>query len=257
MGSFEDSTSGFQLLLIDPSYRAYWRQLRTRLSKWQITLEPDPQKATDFFFHNNVDIVLLGHTKNFSCLRWLDFFKYVKPSIPVIVLTDAGSEELALSVFRKDAWDYFKKPFKIEELKMSMESALGGEKKNGSSMKGKHISRAIKYISENFAAQLRLSQIAQESAMSLSCFERTFKKEMGTTYTKFLNKFRISRAAKMLEQEELSISEIAFACGFTNPYHFTRMFNRIMAVSPRTYRKSLRKAFSIPSPPIKQNRSKN
>jgi AraC-like DNA-binding protein len=251
MGSFEDSRSQYQLLLIDPDYRAYWHRLRTHLSKWQIILEPDPQKATDFFFHHNVEIVLLGHTKNFSCLRWLDFFKYVKPSIPVIVLTDAGSEEFALSVFRKDAWDYFKKPFKIEEIKMSMEAALGSKKKNGSSMKSERISRAIRYISENFPTQLRLSQIAQESAMSLSCFERTFKKEMGTTYTKFLNKFRISRAAKMLEQQELSITEIAFACGFTNPYHFTRMFNRVMAVSPRTYRKSLRKSLAIAFPPNK------
>jgi AraC-like DNA-binding protein len=257
VGSFEDSTSENQLLLIDPNYKTYWHRLRSHLSEWKIILEPDPQKATDFFFHTNVDIVLLGHAKNFSCLRWLDFFKYVKPSIPVIVLTDAGSEELALTVFRKHAWDYFKKPFKIEELKMSLESALSSKKKNGSSIKGKGISRAIKYINENFDNQLRLCQIAQESAMSLSCFERTFKKEMGTTYTKFLNKFRISRAAKMLEQEDLSISEIAFACGFTNPYHFTRMFNRIMAMPPRTYRKSIRKAFSIPFPPIKQNTSKN
>ena len=98
MGAFEDSTSEYELLLIDPSYRAYWRRLRTHLSKWQIILEPDPQKATDFFFHDDVDIVLLGHSNDFSCLDWLDFFKYNKPSIPGIVLTDTGSEVLALSV---------------------------------------------------------------------------------------------------------------------------------------------------------------
>jgi AraC-like DNA-binding protein len=236
------------ILLADPDPKPYRKGFRPYFQGWKFILEPDPQKAADFFFHHEVNLVLLGHSSQILCLDLLNFFQTLKPSVPVIVLTEEGSEELVLSVFRNGAWDYFKKPFFMEELKESITSALGSQKRSGSHQKLRGVPRAVQYISHNFATQLRLSQIARESAMSLSCFERTFKKEMGTTYTKFLNKFRISRAAKMLEQEELSVSEIAFACGFTNPYHLTRMFKRIMAVSPRTFRKSLREAFSLPSP---------
>jgi len=248
MSTGPDSESNHRLLLIDPGCRPYKQRLSLSFKEWKIIPEPDPHKATDIFFHQDIDLVLLGNGPEAPGISLLNFFKSVKPSIPIIILSDGSSEELILSSFRKGAWDFFKKPFLMRELKMSADSALSTRKRMAPRIKSGGIFRALGYITENFATRLRLSQIAQESAMSLSCFERTFKREMGTTYTKFLNKFRISRAAKMLEQEELSISQIAYACGFNNPYHFTRMFNRIMAVSPRAYRKSLQKAFFIASP---------
>ncbi len=238
------------LLLVDPGYRTYQKRLRTAFHEWQITLKPDPREATDFFFHHEVDLVLLGHSDENSCLDLLNFFKSVKPSIPVIVLTDCGSEELVVSVFRNGAWDYFRKPFSPEELKRSVEAAFRTEIDAGQP-RGKRIGKAVRYIQENFATHLRLSQIARESAMSPSSFERTFKKEMGTTYVKFLSRFRISKAAGMLEEGNLSISEVAFACGFTNPYHFCRMFKRTMQVSPRNYRKSLQRL--LPALPVRRS----
>ena len=228
------------LLLTDPNSTPYKNRLRAHFREWKITVEPDSHRATDFFFHNEVDLVLLGHAAETPCLDLLNFFKSIKPSIPVIVLAEGGSEELVLSVFRNGAWDYFKKPLPMQELKKSVESALGTKAPVDPHPRKEGISRAIRYIHENFATHLRLSQIAQESAMSLSSFERTFKKEMGTTYAKFLNKFRISKAARMLEQGDLSIGEVAFCCGFSNPYHFSRMFKRVMHISPRGYRKSFR-----------------
>jgi DNA-binding NtrC family response regulator len=199
------------ILLADPDPKPYRKGFRPYFRGWRFTLEPDPQKAADFFFHHEIDLVLLGHSSPFPCLDLLNFFQTLKPSVPVIVLTDEGSEELVLSVFRGGAWDYFRKPFRPRALKSSMETALGS--RQGAERRGKlvGISRAVRYISENFASHLRLSRIARESAMSLSSFERTFKKEMGTTYTKFLNRFRISKAAGMLEGESLSIGEVAFA----------------------------------------------
>ncbi len=228
------------VLLVDPDPKPYRRGFRPYFRGWGFELEPDPQKAADFFFHHDVSLVLLGHAAKFPCLDLLNFFQTLKPSVPVIVLADEGSEELVLSVFRGGAWDYFRKPFPPRELKSSMEAALASRRGTERSAKPGGISRAVRYISENFAAHLHLARIARESAMSLSSFERTFKKEMGTTYTKFLNRFRISKAAGMLERESPSIGEIAFACGFTNPYHFCRMFKRIQGQSPRDYRKSCR-----------------
>ncbi len=249
------------LLLVDPGYRAYQKTLLTAFKDWKITLKPDPREATNFFFHNEVNLVLLGHSAESPCLDLLNFFKSVKPSVPVIVLTDCGSEELVVSVFRNGASDYFRKPFPPEELKRSIETAFRTKKQIEKYPPGEGIFKAIRYIQENFATHLRLSQIARESAMSLSSFERTFKKEMGTTYSKFLNRFRISKAARMLQESNLSINEVAFACGFTNPYHFSRMFRRIMQVSPRNYRKSLKGLFpTLPvplPPPTRRNRSKN
>jgi len=45
---------------------------------------------------------------------------------------------------------------------------------------------------------------------------------------------------ELLNEKGLSISDIAFACGFTNQFHFTRTFKKFMVVPPVVYRKTLR-----------------
>jgi transcriptional regulator GlxA family with amidase domain len=74
--------------------------------------------------------------------------------------------------------------------------------------------------------------------MSLSCFERAFKREVGITFNKYVNSLRISKARQLLHENNKSMSEIAFACGYTNQYHFTRTFKRLMNMPPRSFRKS-------------------
>jgi AraC family transcriptional regulator len=56
----------------------------------------------------------------------------------------------------------------------------------------------------------------------------------------YLNKVRIARAIQMLEEGvEFSISEIAFACGFSNQYHFARMFRKMTKASPRDFKRAV------------------
>ena len=82
--------------------------------------------------------------------------------------------------------------------------------------------------------------MAKEAGMSVSCFERTFKKEMGITFVSYVNRLRIARAIKFLRDGRLPISDIAYACGFSNQFHFTRMFKKVMNTCPRHYRKSVK-----------------
>jgi AraC-like DNA-binding protein len=87
---------------------------------------------------------------------------------------------------------------------------------------------------------LKLTHVAREAGMSVSCLERAFKKTLSVTYSVYLNKVRIARAIQMLEEKvEFSISEIAFACGFSNQYHFARMFRKMTKVSPRDFKRAV------------------
>jgi len=183
--------------------------------------------------------VLLDHTTDVPCLELLDFFKLAKPSVPVITIVDRGSEELAVTVFRHGARDYFRKPFPLRELKNSIESALGPKASQGELRNGNPIFRSLRYIDQHFTERLRVSQAARETGMSLSSFERAFKRETGVTFSRYVNKLRISKAQKMLKDNNLSMNQIAFDCGFTNQYHFTRMFKKIMRTPPKSYRRYL------------------
>ena len=161
----------------------------------------------------------------------------LNPSIPVIVVAEKGSERLAVEAFRAGAWDYFSQPIDIKELSNSISSLLGiplqQERRYFNSL-----IKAIKFINQNYTKHLKLSEVAKISCMSVSTFERIFKKEIGITFITYVNRLRISKAINLLK-EDMSMSDIAFACGFTNQSHFCRVFKSVTGLSPREYKRSM------------------
>ena len=227
------------ILLIDADAEAYYQSLVAAARDCQVIVEKNKQKACEFFFHNNVDVVLLDHTPDAPCTELLQVLKFVAPSLPVIIMTAYGSEEFAVTVFRSGASDYLKKPIHDHKLKESIQTVLGiRERTFDRAQVGIH--KAIQYINTNYCLPLKLAHVAREAGMSVSCLERAFKKTLSVTYSVYLNKVRIARAIQMLEEGvEFSISEIAFACGFSNQYHFARMFKKMTQACPREFKKAV------------------
>jgi len=227
------------ILLIDSGAEAYYQSLVGTVRDCHVIVEKNRQKACEFFFRNNVDLVLLEHTPDAPCMDLLQVLMFVAPSLPVIIMTAYGSEELAVTVFRNGASDYLKKPIHERELRDSIQTVLGiRERSFNRAQAGIH--KAIQYINTNYCLSLKLAHVAREAGMSVSCLERAFKKTLSVTYSVYLNKVRIARAIQMLEEGvEFSISEIAFACGFSNQYHFARMFRKMTQACPREFKKAV------------------
>jgi AraC family transcriptional regulator len=91
----------------------------------------------------------------------------------------------------------------------------------------------------NIIGALSLEETAKECGMSLSCFQRAFKREIGMTFCKYVNMLRIARAKRLLHDNHRSMSQIAFDCGFSNQYHVTRTFKKLINTPPRSFRKAL------------------
>jgi YesN/AraC family two-component response regulator len=234
---------GCTILLVDAGAESYYQSLVATVRDCHIIVEKNKQKACEFFFRNEVDLVLLDHTPHDPCIDLLQVLRFVSPSLPVIAMTAYGSEELAITIFRSGARDYLKKPLNIDELAQSIEAALG--RKHGLEREPllqplDKINRAIRYINGNYCMPLKLANVAREAGMSVSCLERAFKKTLSITFSMYLNKVRIARAIQMLEKGvEFSISEIAFACGFSNQYHFARMFRKMTRTCPRAFKRAM------------------
>jgi DNA-binding NtrC family response regulator len=113
------------ILLIDPDAESYYRNLAAAIRNCRLTIEQNKHKACEFFFRNDVNLVLLDHTPDDPCTDLLQVLKFVAPSVPIIITTVHGSEELAVYMFRIGAHDYLKKPLRINELKQRVETALG------------------------------------------------------------------------------------------------------------------------------------
>ncbi|MEG3845287.1 AraC family transcriptional regulator, partial [Microcoleus sp. herbarium14] len=83
---------------------------------------------------------------------------------------------------------------------------------------------AIDYIRSNLDAQLSLENIATELNLSHYYFCVFFKQSMGISPWQYVIGQRVERAKKLLKNRELSISEVAFACGFSNQSHLNKHF---------------------------------
>jgi AraC family transcriptional regulator len=96
--------------------------------------------------------------------------------------------------------------------------------------------RVAEFIEENLEHDLTLAEIAGIAELSPFHFARAFKQATGSTPIQFLTRRRIDLAKRLLVESELPIVEVGLRAGFKNQSHFTTLFRKITAMTPKTYR---------------------
>ena len=98
----------------------------------------------------------------------------------------------------------------------------------------------ILYIDGNLTEELNLHTLAAAHNISAGYLSSLFRKETGTTLTDYVNQRRVARAAELLSTTKLQVQTVAQYSGFMDVQYFSRMFKRIVGMSPREYRSSHR-----------------
>jgi transcriptional regulator GlxA family with amidase domain len=99
-------------------------------------------------------------------------------------------------------------------------------------MRNKHLARAIQMMTETIETPVSPSMIAEEVGISARQLERLFGKYLNCSPKKYYVELRLERARRLLLQTEQSITEIAMACGFESPGHFSRVYRAAFGVTP-------------------------
>lgn len=99
---------------------------------------------------------------------------------------------------------------------------------------------AQKYIDENYAKNITVSDVADRVMLSESWFSRQFKRKTGRNFVDYLNEVRISKAAMLLKSTSRSVNDIYEAVGYKSRNHFYVQFKKFMDCSPQEYRKHLK-----------------
>ena len=97
--------------------------------------------------------------------------------------------------------------------------------------------RALEHVRANLAKPIGLSQIAEEVGSSRATVARLFEHELGHSAGEEIMRQRIDMAKRLLKNDSLSISEIAYRTGFCNPAYFTNTFRRATGLTPKSWRK--------------------
>ena len=99
---------------------------------------------------------------------------------------------------------------------------------------------AARWIEENAHEPIDLDAAAQVAGVSAFHFLRTFAAVLGVTPHQYLLRSRLRRAARLLAEESLPITDVAYDVGFGDLSNFVRTFHRAAGVSPRGFRKAAR-----------------
>ena len=90
------------------------------------------------------------------------------------------------------------------------------------------------YVKENYMNEISFLDLAKVCHISRSHLSALFKKEVGCSFPEYLVNFRIHKAAKLLKEENLRVSEVAELVGYQDVAHFSKIFKKYMGVSPKT-----------------------
>lgn len=97
--------------------------------------------------------------------------------------------------------------------------------------------RVSAFVEEHIAdADVNVGDIADAMAMSRSNLQRKMKQIMGVSPADFLKEARMKHSCHLLSATDMQVSEIAYACGFTDPKYFSRCFKTSTGKSPKEWR---------------------
>jgi AraC-like DNA-binding protein len=105
---------------------------------------------------------------------------------------------------------------------------------------GRRIDRVLNWIESELANELRVEQAAAVAHVSPAAFARFFRREVGKSFTDYVNDARCSWAALRLAQGREPIAQVAQGCGFPTLSNFGEQFKRRLGVAPRSFRKGVR-----------------
>ncbi len=98
------------------------------------------------------------------------------------------------------------------------------------------LKRLMDMIDARFNGSLTVAELAQEAGLSEHFLSKAFRQSTGLPPHAFIIRRRVERAGEMLRHSEHSITEIAYACGFSSPSHLAAAFRRVKGTTPKQHR---------------------
>jgi YesN/AraC family two-component response regulator len=201
-----------------------------------------------------------------ECLHMIRQAKLQYSALPILLITEYHSEELAIWALRMRLWEYFVKPVTPEQIleliqiisrlpKTAARRNIQTEyfplspipievrrsKLELECKKECWTYQAVSYIEKHYAEKIREIDVAGICGLQSVRFSLLFKKEQGITFQKYLIQRRIQKAVELLKVPSEKVTHAAGAVGFNDLSDFARIFKQYIGISPSKYRKQQRK----------------
>ena len=174
--------------------------------------------------------------------------------LPVVLLTAKTSDEDRLKSLEVGANAFISKPFNIEILLKTIKNLIDEHDRLRSSFSGlqlptdkvdtpelqspdeRLLQRILKVVNDNLSnTELTSEMIADKVGLSRVHLYRKLKELTNQTPRSYIRNIRLAKAAELLSQRKMSIAEVAYEVGFSNPNNFATAFKEMYGASPTAY----------------------
>jgi DNA-binding response OmpR family regulator len=174
--------------------------------------------------------------------------------IPVILLTALSDKDYRIEGYESGADDYIEKPFDINVLRCRMDNLIASRKvlrdkflmeegkdippefERANDYEDDFILRAKKLIEDNIEnPDFTIDDFSSEMMVSRSLLYRKIKAKTDLSPIEFLTYSRMRYATKLLQNTQLSIKEISYKCGFSDPRYFSTIFKKHFNTTPTSF----------------------
>lgn len=102
-----------------------------------------------------------------------------------------------------------------------------------------YVAKVVDFIENNYAQVLSVEDIAYYIGLNRSYLCSLFKGQMNSSIQEYLIRYRVNKACEMMFNAELSIGDISRSVGYNDPLLFSKIFKKIMGISPKYYRSQM------------------
>ena len=200
--------------------------------------------------------VMMPEMDGFTMLRMVKTNMNIA-HIPVIMLTSKADVGNRLQGLERGADAFLAKPFDMEELHMTIDNLIQSrlrlkgkftgaqqqaDRVEAPEVKGNDellMERIMKAVNKNLSnSDFNVDMLTQEVGISRAQLHRKMKEMTGISTSEFIRNIRLEQAARLLKEQKINITQVAYTVGFSNLAHFSTIFRKHFGVSPSEYAES-------------------
>ena len=205
---------------------------------------PDAMEALERLNSEHIDCIVLDIVM--PSMNGLEFLKLIRNSghkVPVIIVTGKSCLHYAEQCADLNVSGYINKPYKVDDLVKRIKNVFepvfipfGDMDSNDFTGLSSRLKEVLEYINLNYQRPLTLRTIARELGACSDHIGKLFKKDLGKSFSEYLNGLRVEKAKLMISAGGVAISDIAVRSGFGSEQNFFKQFKRHTGVTPNKFR---------------------
>ena len=117
-----------------------------------------------------------------------------------------------------------------------IQSSTTRQEKHQTQLRDFYVQEAISYMELHYQRNITVEEIANACRLNRSYFSKLFKEKKGVPPQEFLIRLRLIKAADLMRNTSMAISNISASCGYPNQLQFSKAFKQRYGVSPREWR---------------------